>query len=138
MVGIAGLESFSAVNGDAVVPLHVGKSVRQQGVGVRVLALVADIAFRQLRLNRLTSYIRAGNEVSHRISTRVGFQVEGCLRQAWFTDGRHVDMLVVGPLTDEWMARRTALSAELDGSPTVSFGHDASPSWSWPPKTADG
>jgi len=47
-------------------------------------------------------------------------------------------LLVVGLLKDEWMTRRTAMSAERDGNPTVSFGHDASPSWSWPPKTADG
>jgi RimJ/RimL family protein N-acetyltransferase len=133
-VGIIGLESFNVINGDAVVALYIAKALRQEGLGVRALALVVDIGFRQLRLNRITSYIRADNEGSRKISRRIGFQVEGCLRQAWFTNGRHADMLVVGLLKDEWMDRRTALMAELDGNTTVSFGSSASPGWSWPPK----
>lgn len=138
MVGIVGLESISAVNRDAVIPLYVAKSVRRRGVGIRAVALILDLGFRQLGLNRVTSYYRADNEASRSLTTRTGFTIEGCMREAWFHDGRHVDMVVVGLLKSEWMDRRAALAAELGPETTVTFGRNASSGWSWPrPETKD-
>ena len=130
--GIVGLENVSAINGDAVLPLYIDRPLRRQGVGVRAAALIADLAFRQLGLNRITSYFRADNEGSMRLTARVGFQVEGRLRQAWFSNGRRSDMIVVGLLKDDWMSRRAGLSAELVGKTAVGFGRAGSAGWRWP------
>ncbi len=132
-VGIIGLENVSLVNGDAVLPVCIARSARNKGVGIRSTALVMDIAFRQLRLNRLTSYYRADNDVSRYLIDVAGFREEGCMRQAWFTNGHHVDMMVVGILRNEWMERRRKLASELDSKTIVTFGRDSSPMWSWPP-----
>lgn len=133
-VGIVGLESVSPINGDAVIPLYMERSNRSKGVGVRAVALVMDLAFIQLGLNRLTSYYRADNARSRSLTERVGFRQEGCMRQAWFAAGSRLDMIVVGILRDEWMERRTALAAEFRPTPLVVFGDPSSRrAWSWPP-----
>lgn len=136
-VGIAGLESLSVINGDAVISLYLVRSVRRQGVGVRTIALLADVAFKQLGLVRITSYYHADNEGSRKLTARVGFEVEGRMRQAWFSGGRRSDMVVVGLLRQDWLDRRTALASELEAETIVSFGAVASPTWSWPSKDAD-
>ena len=52
------------------------------------------------------------------------------MRQAWFADGQFHDMVVVGMLQQDWIARREVLAQELGTQTVVSF--DAS-GWSWPP-----
>ncbi|KIC38510.1 GNAT family acetyltransferase [Ruegeria sp. ANG-R] len=130
LVGMTGLEAISSINRDAVVPVFVDKSIRRHGVAVRAVALMLDFAFRQLGLNRITSYYRADNHSSRDLIRRVGCEIEGTMRQAWFADGRFHDMVVVGMLQQDWMAQRQVLARELGRETVVSF--DAS-GWSWPP-----
>ena len=137
-VGLAGIESVSLVNRDAVVAMFVDKSARRIGVGIRATALVVDFAFRQLGLNRLTSYYRADNTSSRDLVARIGCQVEGTMREAWFADGQFHDMVVVGVLKGDWAKRRDALAAELSDDTQVSLGPNASAAWTWPPKCKSG
>lgn len=130
-MGMIGLEAISQVNRDAVIPIFVDKSVRRHGVAVRSIALLLDFAFRQLGLNRITSYYRADNISSRDLIQQVGCQIEGTLRQAWFADGQFHDMVVVGMLQQDWTQRRQVLARELNLDTVVSFG---SPDWSWPPR----
>jgi len=132
-IGIVGIESVGVVNGDAVIPLFIDRTMRHKGIGIRALGLVLDIAFRQLGLARITSYYRADNEVSRTLTRRAGFSQEGCLRQAWFSGGKRHDMIVIGLLREEWAERRKTLAQGLGLETVVTFGHDTSGRWSWPP-----
>ncbi len=133
-LGMIGLEAISNINRDAVIPVFVDKSVRRHGVAVRAIALILDFAFQQLGLNRITSYYRLDNHSSRDLISRVGCQIEGTLRQAWFADGQFHDMVVVGMLQQDWAEQRKKLAQELSPDTVVSFG---SPDWSWPPRIGD-
>lgn len=133
-LGLAGLDAISLVNRDAVLPLFIDKSIRRTGVGIRATALLLDFAFRQLGLNRVTSYYRVDNLGSETLLKRLGFQVEGTMRQAWFADGRFHDTHTVGVLQTEWLEQRQSLADELDAGTVVAFGSAASSEWSWPPR----
>ncbi len=137
-LGMAGLEGISNINRDAVVAMFVHKSARRHGVGIRATAMIVDFAFRQLGLNRLTSYYRADNHSSRDLVSRIGCQVEGTMRQAWFADGEFHDMIVVGILKDDWMQHREVLASELSADTVVEMGASASSNWSWPPRLATG
>ncbi len=131
-VGLAGLDGISNINRDAVIPLFVDKSVRRHGVGIRTAALMLDLAFRQLGLNRVTSFYRADNDSTRELVARLGFSIEGTMRQAWFANGQFRDMAVVGILKDEWFERRQTLNHELDAGTAVSLSPRLSPLWTWP------
>lgn len=133
-VGMIGLEAMSNINRDAVVPIFIDKSVRRQGVAVRAIALLLDFAFRQLGLNRITSYYRADNHSSRDLIAQVGCKIEGTMRQAWFADGQFHDMVVVGMLQQDWAARRQVLARELGPETVVSFGSQSASGWCWPPQ----
>lgn len=132
-VGMVGFEHICTLNRDAVVPMFIDRRFRGRGIGTRSLALAMDIGFEVLGLRRLTTYLREDNEPSRSMTGRLGFRQEGCIRQGWFLKGRHLDMLVVGILRDEWIERRNSLARELDSRTVVSFGRNASENWSWPP-----
>ena len=137
LCGITGLESISSVNRDAVIALFIEESRRRQGIGIRSMALVLDFAFRQIGLNRVTSYYRADNPRSRQMTSRAGFETEGTMRDAWFADGRYHDMICVGLLRSEWNACRAALARELDDSCTARFRGSGSSGWAWPPGPQD-
>nr|WP_170424252.1 GNAT family protein [Ruegeria arenilitoris] len=136
-VGLAGLDSISNINRDAVVAVFVDKATRRSGVGIRAAALLMDLGFRQLGLNRITSYYRADNHNSRDLVAKIGCQIEGTMRQAWFAEGQFHDMVVVGILRDDWMVHREVLGQELDAKTVVSLGPTDCTAWSWPPKIAD-
>lgn len=132
-VGVIGLESISAINGDAVLAMIMAPEARNKGIGVRASSLMIDIAFQQLRLRRLTSYYRADNGASAFLIDQAGFQKEGVMRQAWFSNGKFHDTIAVGLLLDEWLERRTVLARDISRDCIVSFGQSASTTWNWPP-----
>lgn len=132
--GVIGLDAISNINRDGVVALFIDKSIRGSGAGIRASALLLDFAFRQLGLNRVTSYCRADNQRSRDVLRALSFQDEGTMRRAWFADGQFHDILVVGLLQQEWAARRQSLAKELGSETAVCFGADCSIGWSWPPR----
>ena len=134
IAGIVGLEGISPVNRDAVIALFVDRAIRRQGIGVRATALVLDFGFRQLGLNRVTSYYRKDNAGSRDLTSQVGFEVEGTMRQAWFSDGKFHDMIVVGLLAENWTLRRDTLADELGEEPVIVFGDGMTSGSKWPPQ----
>lgn len=63
---------------------------------------VAKYAFRELNLNRLDCRIMAHNEPVQKLVTRVGFTMEGVVRDAIYKDGRYVDIKLFSILREEW------------------------------------
>lgn len=137
LCGMTGLENISAVNRDAVIALFIEAAHRRQGIGIRSMALLLDFAFRQIGLNRVTSYYRADNTSSMNLTARTGFTTEGRMREAWFADGRYFDMVTVGLLRQEWGACRSGLAQTLDAKPCAGFRGAELSGWAWPPGPAD-
>jgi RimJ/RimL family protein N-acetyltransferase len=130
--GLAGLQEINYVHGDAVLAILVAESGRRKGIGIRASALLLDMAFYHLRLTRLSSFVRADNEGSNRMTARLGFQEEGRIRKGWFTDGAHVDIRVIGLLQDEWETYRQRLQSELNPDTCLTLGDGPTNRWSWP------
>ncbi|MGI9369951.1 MAG: GNAT family N-acetyltransferase [Ruegeria sp.] len=133
IVGMVGMQDVNLVNRDAVVALFVDHSVRRHGVGIRATALLLDLAFRQFGLNRITSYFREDNNRSADLMSRLGVQIEGRMRQAWYAEGKFFDMVVVGLLSSDWEKHRKSLMQELKPDTIVSFGGFIGNGWTWPP-----
>jgi ribosomal-protein-serine acetyltransferase len=78
-----------------------------QGRGTMTLAVTAllDFAFQAWRLNRVEIRAAVENRRSRAIPERLGFQLEGTLRQAEFVGGRYLDHVVYAMLSEEWGSR---------------------------------
>lgn len=129
---IGGLRSINYINGDAVLPAFVARHVRGRGVGIRLVAMLLDAAFTRLRLVRVTTYYREDNVISARITQKAAFREEGRMRKALLANGCHLDMVVVGLLHDEWLARRELLHQELDCDTILRFSGPGNEQYDWP------
>ena len=114
--GVCGLQSINYIHGDAVIPIFVGPDVRRKGLAVAISISVIDLAFYKLRLHRVTTFFREDNDATRAITSKLGFQEEGRLRQASYSDGAHKDMIQVGLLKSDWESVQDSVKNEMDKS----------------------
>ena len=122
IAGIAGLSDINYIHGDAVAALFVSQKGRRKGLGMKMTAMMVDLGFHQLRLERVTTYCREDNTASSELVSRLGFVREGVMRKAWFSGGKRYDIHAVGLLKEEWEAAREELIPELEKGAAISFG----------------
>ena len=131
-VGMTGLDALNLLHGSAILPVFVAKPWRGSGIGIRMVCMILDLAFKQMRLHRVATVFRADNEASRVIAERCGFTEEGVSRQAWFNQGIHFDLINVGILADEWETTRLELVSALDSAVTLELGPRPTEIWIWP------
>jgi RimJ/RimL family protein N-acetyltransferase len=119
--GVCGLQSINYIHGDAVVPIFVSSRMRLMGLAQAMSVLVIDTAFEKLRLHRLTTFFREDNLATPAITKKLGFVKEGCMREAWYSDGRHKDVIQVGLLKETWLKQREVLRAALENSEKIAI-----------------
>lgn len=120
-VGIAGLDSVNYIMGDAVLPFFVCKDFRKKGLATAMTASMLDLAFKRLRLHRLTTFYRSDNTATERVLEKFGFAQEGRFREGWFVDGVRQDTVIAGILGTEWIATRNEVIETVAASCTLSF-----------------
>ena len=69
-----------------------------KGVGTALMRAILDLADNWLNLRRLELEVYADNEAAISLYERMGFEVEGTLRQHAFRDGQYVDSIMMGRL----------------------------------------
>jgi len=79
-----------------------------RGLGCRITHAVLQYAFDELNLNRVSLSVLESNRRAQALYRRLGFQVEGCMRQAQYKGGRYVDIIVMGLLAEEFDAQAQA------------------------------
>ncbi|MBA2633521.1 MAG: GNAT family N-acetyltransferase [Chloroflexi bacterium] len=84
------------------------RSLQGRGIGKAVTRAVVDYGFCELNLHRVSLQVLVTNERAIRLYEGLGFSREGALRHEQFRGGRHVDVLLMSILEDEWRANRHA------------------------------
>ena len=103
LIGVTGLHRVNAANRSAVFGIIIGeRDYQSRAYGTETTQLMLGYGFRELNLNRIGLSVYADNERAIRAYRRVGFVQEGCLRQAFFRNGRYHDELCFSILRDEW------------------------------------
>lgn len=105
LIGVTGLHEIDWRSRHASFGIMIGdKNYWGKGHGTEVTRLMVGYAFETLNLNRVGLHVFEYNERGRRAYEKVGFRVEGRLRQEHFREGRYWDTLVMGILREEWWA----------------------------------
>ena len=104
-VGVANLADISWTHSRCAWAYYLGDLDVPAPVGLALEFEVMRIAFADLGINKLISEVLAFNDRVIALHERVGFTVEGTLRQhITRSDGVH-DVVVLSMLKDEWQQR---------------------------------
>ena len=104
-VGLIGLLSIEKKNRKAEYYVSMGEmSYRGKGVAYQASKLILEYGFMVLGLNRIYLYTEAENIVAQKLFKKVGFKVEGLLKNDIFFRGRYVDRYVFGITKEDFLS----------------------------------
>ena len=105
LVGLCSLFAFHLTCRRAEIGYMLARDCWGQGLMHEALCALLDYGFGVLDLNRVEADIDPRNTGSERTLRRLGFQLEGTLRERWIVDGEVSDTGLYGLLRRDWLAR---------------------------------
>jgi ribosomal-protein-serine acetyltransferase len=102
VAGVVGTHRIDWRNRRAELGYWLAREFEGQGVVTDACRLAIIRLFHEMDLNRVEIRCAAGNAKSIAIPRRLGFKLEGTLRDAELVNGRFHDLLVYGMLKSEW------------------------------------
>ena len=106
---LIGFTTFSALdvdNGSVMFHITIGeRDAWGRGLGTEATELMVNHAFERLMLHRVGLSVFSYNVRAIRSYEKVGFRVEGRLREAIVREGLYYDEVQMGILADEWLSR---------------------------------
>lgn len=107
-VGMMALHVLSKADGVGNVGYWLSSRAQGKGIVTRLLAAFLTYCFDEWRLHRVELMCAVGNEASCRVAERVGFRLEGVLREARLVNGAYTDMKLYALLEQEWRTKVAA------------------------------
>lgn len=97
LIGFCQIENISWSNRNASIQVGIGDpSNHRKGYGSEMVAMVLDICFSELNLERVSAFIPEYNTAAIDLFEKHGFVLEGRRREAIYRDLRYWDMLIFG------------------------------------------
>ncbi|MFD1706394.1 GNAT family N-acetyltransferase [Siminovitchia sediminis] len=102
VVGIAGFNDFDWSNRSGSVGYWLDQHYTGKGIMMRSVRALVHYGFTELKLNRIEIRAAVENYRSRSIPERLGFVMEGRIREAEWLYDHFVDHIVYGMLAREW------------------------------------
>jgi ribosomal-protein-serine acetyltransferase len=104
-VGGVGFHNLDQKNKSAHISYWLAKEAQGKGIITCCCRVLFDYLFDEFGLNRLQINCNIENLKSRAIPERLGFQLEGILRQVEFFDNRFGDWAVYAMLKEDWKVK---------------------------------
>lgn len=104
LAGTVALKNVNWVMGHGEIGYHLAEKFHGKGLGEEGAGLLVEKVFREApELVRLCAVVSVENFASRRVVEKLGFKLEGTLRQHVVIGGRRVDQWMFGLMRDEWI-----------------------------------
>jgi ribosomal-protein-alanine N-acetyltransferase len=113
MIGDLGFNAFHTRDRRAEVGYGLSPEHWRRGLMTCSLASIIDYGFENLALNKIEATVNVNNERSSGLLRKLGFELEGTLRDYRNRRGVFGDALSFGLLKREWASRRSTLPRRL-------------------------
>lgn len=101
LVGVVSLRDYDARMLKAEIGYQVAPEAQGRGIGTAAVRALCAAAFAETPLRRLIALIHEDNLASRRLIERVGFRLEGILREHYLIEGRPANEAAYGLLRGE-------------------------------------
>lgn len=102
LIGAIGFVKFDLPSRNTEIGYWIDKNFEGKGIITKSCRKLIDYAFNDLQMNRIEIHCAAENTKSRAVPERLGFTLEGILRQAQWRHTRFYDMAIYGMLAKEW------------------------------------
>jgi ribosomal-protein-serine acetyltransferase len=102
VAGGIGFHKVNWLNRKVEMGYWISTRFEGQGIVTDCSRALVDYAFREWKLNRVEIHCATGNPRSAAVAKRLGFTLEGTLREAQLLHGKYHDLHIFGMLAREW------------------------------------
>ena len=103
-IGITGLIDIDRKNKSTQCYCVIGeKSFWGKGFGTEIHSVLFQWGFETFDIEKIWAHIRTNNPAIFRVVEKLGFKVEGTLRQDKIVEGRRINLYHIGLLRDEFI-----------------------------------
>lgn len=103
IVGIIGLHRVDRFHKQTEIGYWLAEEFQGRGIMTACCRALVDFAFREYKLHRVEIRAAVENTKSRAIPERLGFTLEGTLREAEWVNDRFVDGAVYAMLAPDWL-----------------------------------
>lgn len=101
-IGTIGFHALDNVNRKAEIGYWINKEYEGRGIITKCCRVLINYLFDKLELNRVQINCNVNNVKSRAVPERLGFTLEGKLREVELLNGRFGDWAIYGMLRSEW------------------------------------
>jgi ribosomal-protein-serine acetyltransferase len=108
LIGGIGMHHWDQLAKTAQVGYWISREYEGKGIINRCLVKFIDFLFKKIGLNKIEIHFVPSNTRSAKVASRLGFKVEGIIRQSVVRNGMPEDLVITGLLKSEWTSVGTA------------------------------
>jgi len=102
-IGLTGLLGIDRIHGTAECFCVIGdKSFWGKGIGTKVHSLLIQWAFDEQNLHKIWAVVYPNNSAVLKLVKKLGFEIEGTLREEKYIEGKRIDLFRIGVLCNEF------------------------------------
>ncbi|GAB6189108.1 GNAT family protein [Marinitoga arctica] len=101
-IGGCGIPNVDWKNSVVTVGIFIGKPFLNNGYGTEAMKLLVNFVFNEMNINKVKLHVFSFNKRAIRSYEKVGFKIEGVLREQIFREGKYHDEIIMGILKREW------------------------------------
>lgn len=106
IVGVVGHVNINRVHMKTELGYWISQEYQGRGIVTKAVRTLVDHAFSELSLNRVEIQAGEANVRSRAVAERLGFQLEGMLRESLRVNDHYVSHAVYGMLKRDWRSRK--------------------------------
>jgi len=101
-LGACGFMELDVKNRFGTVWIYIGTIYQDHGYGTEAMRLLTEFGFMELNLHKVRLFVFSNNPRAQHVYEKLGFKLEGTLRQEIYREGIYHDQLAMGMLKEEW------------------------------------
>lgn len=102
LAGSVTLKNISTTMGYGEIGYSIAEALQGKGVGTAIVRVFVAKIFAETPLRRIFALVHEENQASRRLLERLGFRLEGCLREHYLIQGAPVNETFYGLLRRDW------------------------------------
>jgi ribosomal-protein-serine acetyltransferase len=102
LVGGIGMHAWEQATRRAQLGYWITREYEGKGIINKSLIKFIDFLFSKTDLNKIEIHFVTANERSAKVAERLGFKIEGIIRQSFLRNGVAEDLVITGLLKSEW------------------------------------
>ena len=103
IVGFGGISLIDKVLQCGETYTFISPDFHHKGLGTHANQLLIDYGFNHLKLNKIVSHVDEPNIASRKVREKLGFKLEGIIRQSKMLNGKLIDRYHYGLLRSEYV-----------------------------------